>query len=82
MTPEQAVKRRIRVRKEDSAYIYCILEASEGIAAYSTLPHKAGELHRDLELQIPVAFLTDVERLISHLRSEGCEVYDLGEDEK
>lgn len=74
---DQAVKRRIRVRKEDSAYVYCIFEAHEGIAAYSTLDHKAGDLYRDLELQIPVAFLTDVDSVIQRLNAAGCPVYSL-----
>jgi hypothetical protein len=69
-----AVVRRIRVRKEDSAYVYALLEASEGIASYTTLPHKPGDPHRDMELQIPTAFQNDVDRLLGRL---GDMVYDL-----
>lgn len=86
--PEQAAKqqnlpsvqdsaiviRRIRVRKEDSAFIYATLESYEGIASYSTVDYRPGEAHRDLELQIPVDFLEDVERLLKEL---GEMVYEL-----
>jgi hypothetical protein len=46
----QAVRRRIRVRREDSAFVYFVLEAHEGVTSYSTLDHVPGDLHRDLEL--------------------------------
>lgn len=75
--PDQAVKRRIRVRKDDSAYIYSILESHEGIAAYSTLEFRPGDPHRDLELQVPVGFLTEVEEVLQRLRDAGYAVYDL-----
>ena len=63
-------KIRIRVKKEDSAYVYCILEGHEGVAAYSTLPHQEGDLHRDLELSVPDDFLTEAEALIKQLEGE------------
>lgn len=72
-----AIRRRIRVRKEDSAFIYNVFESHEGIASYSTLSHKAGEPHRDLELQIPPDFVPEVERLLKEL---GELVYDLGNE--
>ena len=66
--------RTIRVRKEDSAFIYCLLESYEGIASYSTLESKNGDPHRDLELQVPVDFVEEVEALLQQL---GEMVYDL-----
>ncbi|MEO5969023.1 MAG: DUF4911 domain-containing protein [Bdellovibrionia bacterium] len=60
----QTIKRTIRVRKEDSAYIYFILESYEGITSYSTLDFEVGSPYRDLELRIPVDFLTEVEDLL------------------
>jgi len=72
------VVRRIRVRTEDSAYVYSLLEASDGICAYSTLPHRPGDRHRDLELVIPTGQLPEVERLITELTEElAGEVYVL-----
>jgi hypothetical protein len=66
--------KHIRVRKEDSAFVYAILEASEGIASYSTLPHAPGSAFRDLELQIPDGFRDDVARVLQEL---GEKVYEL-----
>ena len=58
---------RIRVAREESAFVYAILEASEGICFYSTVPHQHGEMHRDLDLVIPPAFLQQVRALIADL---------------
>jgi len=61
---------RIRVSREDSAFVYAILEASEGICSYSTLPHQVGDQHRDLELMIPDGFLTRVRALMEELNQD------------
>ncbi len=71
---KQVVIRRIRVKKEESAFIYTVLEANEGIASYSTLDHPVGAAYRDLELQIPVKFEEDVDRVLKEL---GDMIYDL-----
>ncbi len=76
------VARRIRVRKDQQAYVYNILESHEGVASYSTLDHKPGDGHRDLLLSIPVAFLSEVEELLTRLSREMREdtgeiIYDL-----
>jgi hypothetical protein len=57
----------IRVRKEDSAFVYFILESYEGITGYSTLPSRAGDAHRDLELMIPPDFEGDVQDVLNRL---------------
>lgn len=75
MQHDKAIKKKIRVRKEDSAYVYNVLESYEGITSYSTLDFKQGDLHRDLELCIPLAFVDEVEELLKRL---GDLVYDLG----
>jgi len=69
-----SIYKNIRVRKEDSAYVYFILESYEGIASYSTLAHRPEDPHRDLELRIPPDFLTEVDEL---LRSLGEMIYEL-----
>ena len=63
-------KIRIRLRREDAAYVYAILEANGGLTAYSTLEHGPGERHRDLELVVPIGFVDEVNSLIEELRRE------------
>lgn len=65
---------RIRVRKEDSAFIYNVLESSEGVASYSTLPFTPGELHRDLELTYSPDFDEELRDILQGL---GDKVYIL-----
>jgi hypothetical protein len=63
----QALRRRIRVRKQDSAFVYCILESYEGIVSYSTLDSKPDDPHRDLELNVPPDFSGEVNELLTDL---------------
>jgi hypothetical protein len=70
----QSIRKVIRVRKEDSAFVYNLLESYEGITSYSTLDHKVGDSFRDLELRIPPDFVEDVEDLLKRL---GEMVYEL-----
>lgn len=77
--PRHSVFKNIRVRKEDSAFVYFILESHEGIVSYSTLPFEPGDPHRDLELRIPPDFEEDVRRLLKEL---GEKVYELESSEK
>ena len=71
---KQSIFRKIRVRKEDSAFVYFILESYEGITAYSTLDFKVGDAYRDLELRIAPDFQEEVADL---LKSLGEMVYEL-----
>lgn len=66
-TQMESIKKIIRVRKEDSAFVYFILESYEGITSYSTLDFKQGEAFRDLELRIPADFLEETNYLIELL---------------
>jgi hypothetical protein len=70
----RSVFKTIRVRKEDSAFVYFILESHEGLASYSTLAHQPGDAYRDLELRIPPDFLAEVESLLQRL---GEMVYEI-----
>jgi hypothetical protein len=70
----KSIQRRIRVKKEDSAFVYCILESHEGIASYSTLDSKTGDAHRDLELTVPEGSREEVDRILKEL---GEMVYEL-----
>jgi hypothetical protein len=76
MKAEQSIFKKIRVRKEDSAFVYFILESYEGIAITSTLDFKSGDAHRDLELRIAPDFLAEVEGVMKEL---GEMVYELNE---
>jgi hypothetical protein len=58
---------RIRVKKEDSAFVYAVLEASEGIASYSTVDYQPGAWFRDLELQIPPGLRQEVDATLRSL---------------
>jgi hypothetical protein len=71
---KHSIFRRIRVRKEDSAFVYFILESYEGITSYSTLDFQVGDAHRDLELRIAPDFLEEVDRLMLSL---GDMIYEL-----
>ena len=70
----QAIRKRIRVRKQDTAFIYFILESYEGIASYSTLDSQPGDAHRDLELIIPTDFEAEVASLLKDLGEMAYEI--------
>lgn len=67
MNSHRILKRRIRTRKEDSAFVYCIFESYEGIVSYSTVDYKPSTAHRDLELTIPECFVDEVDAVIKEL---------------
>jgi hypothetical protein len=66
----RSIRKKVRVSKEESVYLYNIFEAQKGILAYSTLPHEVGSLYRELELQIPPDFVEEVDELLEALRKE------------
>jgi predicted KAP-like P-loop ATPase len=66
--------RKIRVKKEDSAFVYFILESYEGVTSYSTLDFEPGDAHRDLELRTTSDFSKEVDDLLKRL---GELVYEL-----
>ena len=63
----EALKKRIRVKKEDSAFVYFILESHEGATSYSTLEHREGDTHRDLELTFSPTFASEVDEILEDL---------------
>jgi len=67
------------VRKEESAFVYFILESYEGITSYSTLDFKKGDPHRDLELRIPGDFIAEVNDLLHYF---GDLIYEIKTDIK
>ncbi|MFZ8933278.1 MAG: DUF4911 domain-containing protein [Bacteriovoracaceae bacterium] len=54
----------IRVPKQDSAFFYFLLEAHEGLAFYSTLPHEIGQAFRDIDMKGSLELLSALEQLI------------------
>ena len=66
----QLFRKIIRVPKEESAFTYFQLEANEGLAFYSTLPHQIGDTHRDLEILGTLSTQPELEHLIQTLASK------------
>ncbi len=62
-----AYKIFVRTRKEDSAFLYHILEAHEGLVSYSTLPFERHDAFRDLELLVTEELKGDLEQVLSEL---------------
>jgi hypothetical protein len=60
----------IRVRKQDTAYVYQVLESYEGLTNYSTLPAEKGTPYRDVILHIAPDLRREVEALIERLGTE------------
>lgn len=77
LDPGAAQRRWIRVKKTESAFVYAIFEAHEGVLGYSTVGHEPGGTSCDLELQIPESRLEEAERL---LKSLGDLIYELDSD--
>jgi hypothetical protein len=65
---------KIRTRTEDSALLYFVLEAHEGICSYSTLAFKPGDSHRDMILRIPPGFEEEVRLALTPLKER---IYEL-----
>lgn len=66
----RACKMKIRVRKQDSAYLYQILESYEGLANYSTISVAKEVPYRDIALHLAPDLKADVEKLLEHLSVE------------
>ena len=66
--------KKIRMRKEDSVFVYFVFEAHEGICSYSTLPFEKSDAHRDMILRIPPDFEQEVQEVLNEL---GDKVYEL-----
>jgi hypothetical protein len=58
------------MKKEDSAFIYSVLEAHEGFAAYSTLPISRHDPYCDMKLIVPADFLISVNELLADLKDK------------
>ncbi|HTL12136.1 MAG TPA: hypothetical protein VL588_06595 [Bdellovibrionota bacterium] len=59
----------VRTKKEDSAFLYAVVEANEGVATVSTLAHSPGDPERVVELLVPASRAEDARRMIESLGS-------------
>lgn len=79
MSKEMADTQLIRIQRADSAWVYHVLEAQEGIVSYSTVQQEgegvilspSGLATCDLELTIPIAFRKEVRLVLEHLAASG-----------
>ncbi len=60
----------LRVRKEDSAYLYQLLESYEGLVNYSTLTVDKTLPHRDILLHQAPDLRVELERVITRIAAE------------
>lgn len=63
------IKKRIRAPKEETVFLYALLESYEGLASYSTVDYSSSKPYRDMELRFSVDFKEDIDRLLSQLES-------------
>lgn len=64
------------MRKEDSAFVYAVLESYEGLMAYSTLPFPKGASWRDMVLMVPPQLEGDARAAVGRLGSLVEEIPD------
>lgn len=60
----------VRVKKEDSAYLYQVLEASEGLTNYSTLDAQKNQSYRDIRLHQAPDLHSELMELLERLGRE------------
>lgn len=60
----------LRVKKEDSAYLYQVLESYEGLTNYSTLVREKGVPYCDVVLHLAPDLKSTVEELVRRLKEE------------
>jgi hypothetical protein len=60
----------LRVPKQDSAYLYQLLESYEGLANFSTVSTDRELPYRDIALHIAPDFRAEVEALVERLSRE------------
>jgi hypothetical protein len=66
----RACSMKIRVRKQDAAYLYQVLESYEGLASYSTVSLEKDLPYRDIALHIAPDLRAEVELLVGRLSRE------------
>ena len=70
MRYNQLVHMVIRVAKQDSAFIYFILEASEGLFFYSTLKHSLAQKHRDVDIKGSISLIDEIKSTMNQIKNQ------------
>lgn len=60
----------VRMPKEHSSFLYFQLEASEGLAFYSTIDFKEGDFYRDIDIKGDLKLKNEVMILLESLREK------------
>ena len=63
------LKKKIRAPKEETVFLYALLESYEGLASYSTINFSSEVPYRDMELRYSADFSDDISRLLRQLDS-------------
>jgi len=58
----------LQTKKEDSSFLYFILESKEGMCFYSTLPHEKGDLNRQVIIRFTEEFSDQIDSTLNHLK--------------
>ncbi len=58
---------RIEVNKDESYFIYFILESNEGLCFYSTANFEKGQSFREIHIWGPIEWETEVSRILEQL---------------
>lgn len=61
---------KVKVKKEDAAYLYQILESYEGLTNYSTLDGKKEDTYREILLHLPKDSVDEMGKLLDRLKVE------------
>lgn len=69
---------QLRMPKEQSAFVYFVFEANEGLCYYSTLDHQTGDKTRDMVLRGDRTMHAETKRLLNFLLTtvEGLEIVE------
>jgi hypothetical protein len=57
----------VKTCKEDSVFIYFALEACDGLAFYSTLPHQIGDEHRRIDIKATRGLEPELRQLLKSI---------------
>ena len=69
-TTQELCRFLLKMPKNQSFFLYFLLESHDNLCFYSTLPHQEGDMYRMMEIFSTVEFLDDLNRLWSYLEDE------------
>ena len=65
---QELVRYLLKMPKEQSSFLYFLLEGHDNLCFYSTLPHQTGDKDRQMELFATIEFKDDLDRLWENLK--------------